>query len=269
MAGRIRRHWKGLLAGAVVLAAVLIIGVPWVYIHLIEGEQPAPLSLSDVAEAGTTGTSSRTTPPAGTGSAPGAGTSQATTASTSTDPAGSGATADDGLEGTWTVGAGSQAGYRVQETLAGQGTEAVGRTDQVTGTITISDGEITAVDITVQVAAIASDNSQRDRQFQGRIMDAARHPTATFTLTEPIPLTEVPAVDAEIALSATGELTLHGTTRPVTIPLSVLRTADSLAANGSLEIAYADYGINNPSVPGFVSVGEAGTVEFLVVATRS
>lgn len=259
MAGRIRRHWKGLLAGIVVLAVVLVVGVPYVYIHFIEGDQPAPLSIGDVGA--TTVSSSE-----GTGStAAGAATSSGTT---ETSAASADDTAGDGLAGTWTVGAGSQAGYRVKETLAGQAAEAVGRTDQVTGTLTIAGDAITAVDITVQVSAIASDNGQRDRQFQGRIMDAGQFPTATFTLTEPIPLAEVPAVGAEIALSATGELTMHGTTQTVAIPLTMTRTADGLAATGSVEIAYADYGIDNPSVGGFVSVGEAGTIEFLIVATR-
>lgn len=234
--------------GAIALIALLVVGVPYFYINVIEGEQPAPLSLSDVDQAaGTEATTEVTTDAAATPEAqPAAGS----------------------LAGEWTIGAGSQAGYRVRETLAGQRTVAVGRTEAVTGSLTLDDDAITAVEITVQVGEITSDNGRRDNQFTGRIMDAAQYPTAMFVLTEPIALAEIPADGGEATVTATGELTLRDTTNEVTFPLSVQRTDGGLAATGTIDIAYADYGIDNPSIGGFVSVGESGTVEFLVVAHR-
>ena len=278
VAGRIRRHWKGLLASAVIAVVVLVVGVPYVYIHFIEGEPPAPLSLNDVAASsttdgsgpaagvasnlepsdavGTTGDASAGRPSASAAADP------STTASSTTGPT------KDGLAGTWTVGSGSQAGYRVHETLAGQSTTAVGRTDSVSGSLTIEGTRITAAQITVQVADIASDNGQRDRQFVGRIMDAAQYPTATFTLAEPIAFESIPQVGDSVKATASGRLTLHGTTKAVTFPITVKRTSSGLAATGTIDIAYQDYGIDNPSVGGFVSVGDSGTIEFLLVATH-
>ena len=40
---------------------------------------------------------------------------------------------------------------------------------------------------------MTSDEQRRDSQFQGRIMDTATYPTATFELTEPITLDSLPA----------------------------------------------------------------------------
>ena len=40
----------------------------------------------------------------------------------------------------------------------------------------------------VPMDTIHSDKSQRDAQFDGRIMDVAQYPTGTFTLTSPIDL---------------------------------------------------------------------------------
>lgn len=269
MAGRIRRHWKGLLASAVVLAVVLVVGVPFVYIHFVEGTQPAPLSLSDVAGTGSTGSTGSTglTDPVAPSvestvedSGPGGTTAAA---------AGDTASATTGIAGTWTIGSGSQAGYRVHETLAGQKAVAVGRTDSVTGTVTITGTTMTAAEITVQVADIASDNGQRNSQFNGRIMDTAEYPTATFVLTKPVAFSTLPTTQAAVTVSATGKLTLHGTSKEVTFPISVQRTSAGLAATGSIDIAYQDYGIDNPSVGGFVSVGDSGTIEFLLVATRT
>ena len=72
-----------------------------------------------------------------------------------------------------------------------------------------------------------------------------------------------------VTVSATGNLTLHGTTRQVSFPLTVKRTTTSLAATGDITVTYSDYGIDNPSFGGFVSVGDTGTVEFLIVTTRA
>ena len=132
--GRARRHWKGLVAGAVVLAVALAIGVPWIYIHLVEGSQPKALSLSDVPSA-YAGAASRTT--------------------------------DAAFVGTWKVASGSTAGYRVHETLAGQSATAVGRTSAVTGSFTIQKTELTTASFTVQMATVTSDRAQRDQQFTG------------------------------------------------------------------------------------------------------
>ena len=96
------RHWKGLLAGAVALVVVLAVGVPWVYIHLVEGSAPAPLGLSSVPASATA--------------------AAATATATST----TGTVTGSRRAGTWTVSSGSQAGYRVHEVLAGQSTTAVG-----------------------------------------------------------------------------------------------------------------------------------------------
>src|SRR5690242_17742103 len=72
----------------------------------------------------------------------------------------SGATGDTGssgsLAGTWKVGSGSTAGYRVGEQLFGQSNTAVGRTDQVTGSMTIAGTTVTKATVTVDMASVKS-----------------------------------------------------------------------------------------------------------------
>jgi polyisoprenoid-binding protein YceI len=230
--GKIRQHRKGLIAGVVLVLAVLAVGVPWAYIHLFESDQPAPLSVESVP-----------TPSDGSGVA--------------------GAVTD--LDGAWVVGSGSQAGYRVHETLAGQSTTAVGRTSRVTGSVAVRGDQVSNGSISVDIGSIASDRSGRDKQFSGRIMDAARFPTARFTLTEPIDLGSVPPVGSTVTATATGDLTLHGVTKSVSFPVTVKRSAGAVAVAGTIPVQYADYQIDNPSIGGFVSVGASGTVEFLLV----
>ncbi len=52
-------------------------------------------------------------------------------------------------DGRWTVGAGSFAGYRVHEVLQGHDATVTGRTDRVSGQVTVSGGRVTAGTVTV------------------------------------------------------------------------------------------------------------------------
>jgi polyisoprenoid-binding protein YceI len=157
-------------------------------------------------------------------------------------------------DGAWKVGSGSQAGYRVKEVLFGQDVEAVGRTDRVTGELTISGSTVSEGSFTVDMASVKSDQERRDGQFNGRIMETSVYPTSKFTLTEPIELGSVPAVGAQ--------------TRPVTLEVTASRTAaDAFEVSGQIPVVFTDYGIDNPSFPG-IEVEDDGKVEFLLKFTR-
>ena len=242
------RHWLRWLIGAVVVLAALAAAGPFVYIHFFNST-PAALSLS-----------------------PG----NSASASSSASPSGSTATANTAasgaVAGTWTVGSGSVVGYRVNEVLLGQNATAVGRTTSVTGHLTISGSAATAASFSVPMDTIHSDKSQRDAQFDGRIMDVSQYPTGTFTLTSPIELGSRSASGVIKSYTAHGKLTLHGTTRAVTFTLTAERSAAK--AGGTIEVAgdipvlFSDYNIQNPSFAGFVTTQDHGLLEFLLVFTR-
>lgn len=171
---------------------------------------------------------------------------------------------DADLSGAWTVGGDSEAGYRVHEVLNGSDVTVTGRTDSVTGSATVDGSAITKAEITVQVADIATDSNQRDSYFRDSAMDAAAFPTATFALTEPI-ADAVPTGSGTTKVEATGNLTLHGVTKPVTATLEVGLNGDGVDISGSIPITFSDYGVQAPDL-GFVKVDDSGAVEFLVHA---
>jgi polyisoprenoid-binding protein YceI len=246
--GAVGRHWKRWVLGVVAALIVLGVGGPFVYIHFIEGDAPAPLSLST----GTAPAGDATTTTTVAGAAPG---TSAAPSSAST------------IDGTWNVSSGSTAGYRIKETLLGQSNTAVGRTTAVTGSIVISGTSVPTGSFSVDLTKVSSDRSQRDDQFQGRIMNTARFPTATFTLTSPIQFGSAPADSVEITATATGNLSLHGVTKPVTFPVTAKRTGGTMEVNGSIPIVFADYGISNPS-GGPATTEDHGILEFLVKLTH-
>jgi polyisoprenoid-binding protein YceI len=167
------------------------------------------------------------------------------------------------LDGEWAVTDGSYAGYRVSEVLRGENATVTGRTEQVTGTVTIATGEVTAGRIEVDVASIQTDQAARDAYFRGSVMQVGTHPTATFALTEPVPLT---AGEARVRLP--GELTVHGVTRDVEVEAEVAATGAGAQVIGSVPVTFADYDVVAPSL-GFVRVDESGTVEFSLELVRS
>ncbi len=206
-------------------------------------------------------------PPPVSVSTPGPSTSSTADPTATTGPA---ASLGD-LAGTWTVdnAIGSTTdntqtfvGYRVQEQLAGiGGNTAVGRTSDVTGSLTLEGTKVIAVEITANLTSLQSDDPLRDGQLGRQGIQTDQFPTATFKLTQAIDLGSLPTEGQAIAARATGELTLHGVTKAVQIPLSATLAGGIVTVTGSLDIQFADYSIEPPSSFKVLSIDDHGVME--------
>lgn len=165
---------------------------------------------------------------------------------------------------TWIATDSSELGYRVNEVLFGVDTEAVGRTHDVTGTLSIEGTQVVTTEFSVQVASITSDESRRDNRFKGNIMSADQFPTATFALTAPIELGAEAAEGLGLTTSATGDLTLRGVTNSVTFDVTAKLENGKIGVLGSIPVVFADYKIANPSFGG-IKTDDNGLVEFVLV----
>lgn len=234
---------KWAIAAVVVIVLALVAG-PFIYINVIKEDEAGSLESGCAA----TPTSA----------------AEATTGGSAFTSSGGGSPIDaSAVEGTWTVGPGSTAGYRVVEVLFGQDTTAVGRTTDITGQLTVAGGQVTAADFEVDMTTLTSPEARRDAQFNGRIMDTATFPTATFTLTAPA---ELPTDPATNATTATGDLTLRGVTEPVTLDVVAVDCGDSLDLVATTDIAFADFSIPDPSAPG-ISTQDHGLLEVKLTLT--
>ena len=150
-------------------------------------------------------------------------------------------------DGTWTVQRGDAVfvGYRVQELFGGETVKAtaVGRTPAVDGTLTVAGDQITTADVRADVSQLSSDKSQRDQQIKTRGLETDTFPDAEFVLTQPIALGSAPSQGQEVDVTATGDLTLHGQTRSVEIPLKARWDGGTITVAGGAEVSFADYGI--------------------------
>jgi polyisoprenoid-binding protein YceI len=226
----------------IVVVVVLGAGGPFVYIHFIEGPAPAKLSLP--------GDETTTGGPKSVGDAP-------------ANNVGSGL-----VNGTWNVGQGSVAGYRVEEELIGQQSTAVGRTEKVWGSLTVDDGSVAKGAFTVNMATVESDQSMRNAQFDGRIMDVSTYSTAEFVLTKPISLGSAFDAGNVEHYGATGKLTMHGATRAITFPVSMELNRGNAYVLADIPIVFSNWDISDPSVGGFVSTHNEGTLEVLLHMVR-
>ena len=232
MAGR-RTWW--IVGGVVAVVAAGAVGGPLVYAAL---EEDAPPARTVQAQP------SSDVPPSASASA---------------------APAVPDLDGTWTVAPDSSAGYRVDEVLNGADVTVAGTTDQVTGTLTVTGGDLTDAELVVDVASITTDSDRRDGYFRDNVMDVDANPTATFAVTEVADLPEL--TGTPVGVPVTGELTLAGVTQQVQTEIDVVRTADGVEVSGSVPVTFDDYGIEAPNL-GFVRVEDQGAVEFYLRLTR-
>lgn len=237
------------IALALFAVAALAIGGYVAYDQILRGDDVTALTLPTQAPA----SADASAPPA---------SQDATSATPATE---------NGVAGEWQVGADSVAGYRVRERLANLSAEsdAIGRTSNVTGSITVEaadDGALlTAGTLNVDTTTIVSDEDRRDNRLRSEGLQTDQFPTATFVVTQPVdvPATALAGTAADITL--VGDLTLHGVTNAVEIPAQAQLSGGKIQVAGSLTFALADFDITAPNVGGFIiSIADQGALEFLV-----
>jgi len=241
---------------------------------------PAPVSLgatpTQPATAAAAADPPASNPPSDAASSNAASSNAASSNAASSSTA---AVAAGGTAGMWTVDpsvgsfsdfSGSFVGYRVQETLANVGAAtAVGRTPKVTGSATIDGTRVTAADFTADLTTLESDDPRRDGQLTHQALETNRYPTATFKLTQPIDLGSIPAPGQTVKAAATGDLTLHGVTKSVQIPLESRIANGVVTIVGSLPIQFADFDMSPPRSMMVLSVADNGILELQLQLTHS
>jgi polyisoprenoid-binding protein YceI len=116
----------------------------------------------------------------------------------------------------------------------------------VTGTITLDDTDVTKskVDVKIDVKGINTKEQKRDDHLRSKeFFDVEKFPTITFVSTK--------IEKAGDKLKVTGDLTIHGVTKPVTLDTTVtpevknpFTKAITRGMNGTTKINRKDFGLN-------------------------
>ena len=152
-------------------------------------------------------------------------------------------------------------------------TKVRGSFNEFTGTAKI-DGdapEKSSVEVTIQATSIDTRNADRDAHLRGNdFLAMDEHPQITFTSTA-IKQT------GETSFDVTGDLTIKGTTKSVTVPFEFEGSAkdpfgnERIGFEGSTVINRKDFGVsfNAPLETGGVLVSDKITLEFEISAIKS
>lgn len=140
--------------------------------------------------------------------------------------------------------------------------DADGKFSRLTGEVTLDpkDPATAMITLTIESASIDTGIGMRDKHLRSAdFLDVARFPTMTFESQR----VEVVGRRATV----TGQLTLHGVTREIVVPVDVRLSESALVATGEFQLNRRDYGINYSS---FLNpIGNAVHVTFTFRARAS
>lgn len=174
------------------------------------------------------------------------------------------------LTGTWTIDpAHSRLGFVTRHAMVAK---VRGSFADFTGDATVDGADLanSSVSVTAKAASFESGQAQRDEHVRGAdFLDAENFADVTFVSTK---VEQTGATTADI----TGDLTIKGTTKSLTIPFEFLGTATDPFGNeragfeGTTVIDRNEYGItfNAPLGTGGVLVGDKVTLEIEISAIK-
>lgn len=140
----------------------------------------------------------------------------------------------------------TSAGFTFNELLPGDERTTSGSTQDIEGQMTIEGGSLTAGEVTVGMANIVTDKDVRDENVRRKILHTDEYPEATFTLTEPADVSQLPEDGTVGTVTLTGDLTIHGETNSITQEFNALRTGDTVIVHADVPIKRTDYGVETP-----------------------
>lgn len=129
-----------------------------------------------------------------------------------------------------------------------------GQIPLVSGTMSVGPDNLpTAINATFDVSNVETNNDARDKSLKEQYFQAAQYPTMTFV--------ERSAKGKPASFTMTGDLTIHGVTKPVTLSCtldgaSVIKGKRHVAYTGTTKIDRRDFGMTfGPLLNGALIVG--------------
>jgi polyisoprenoid-binding protein YceI len=106
------------------------------------------------------------------------------------------------------------------------------------GHVEAADGHISG-ELIVEADSGDSGNGTRDRRMKNEILETAKYPLILFKLTK--------LEGVEPDLRVTGELTIHGVSHELSVPMHLKINGDEVSAGGKFVVPYVEWGMKDPS----------------------
>ncbi|WP_327092157.1 YceI family protein [Nonomuraea sp. NBC_01738] len=150
-------------------------------------------------------------------------------------------------------------GFLARHTI---GPAVPGRFDRFAGSAHLDgdDPARSSAELTIQAAGIDTRNAQRDGYLRGKYLNAAAHPAITFTSTGV-------RQAGQTTFDLTGDLTIRGVTRPITVTLELTGADDTrVTLTGGATLNRKDWGVHWAAAAGLVATSVR--LDLDLVATR-
>lgn len=128
----------------------------------------------------------------------------------------------------------------------------VGTTDRVTGTISLGPANLAtgvSASISVEAASLKTGNKIRDGHMRNNHLQTDQYPIIRFTLKDSSLSGDLP-LDQTRQFEVTGEFSLHGVTKSITVPANVTYSSDDsihkLHVVTNFQVVLSDYNIPRP-----------------------
>jgi polyisoprenoid-binding protein YceI len=141
----------------------------------------------------------------------------------------------------------------------------------ISGTGTTVDGKLTEASFSVDVTTISTNNDQRDGHLKSAdFLNVEKYPTITFVATKF-------DMKSETAYTVTGDLTILGTTKPITLDVDIVPPVKDpwggtrAGATGESKLLRTDFGLTYNSVleTGHLMIGDEVKFSFDIQATMT
>jgi polyisoprenoid-binding protein YceI len=167
----------------------------------------------------------------------------------------------------------SQASYHAREQLFGKSlpSDAIGTTSQVSGTIVLGPGGEPVADqskVTVDLSTLQSDERRRDNFIKSDTLQTNRFPAAVFVPRETQGLSLPLPSSGQATFQLSGDLTVHGVTRPVIWQVTATFDQQKVSGNATTQVHMTDFGMTPPKAGPVLSLEDQLTLELNFVANR-
>ena len=116
--------------------------------------------------------------------------------------------------------------------------------------------------IVVPAAAMRTGNRRRDRTLREKVLETNRYPEIVFELRQFTGDLSRFRPGATFPVQVEGDLTVHGKTAPVQLPVDVSVFPKAVVLTGSFPVHWKAYGLQDPSLPLVARVKEPMFVAF-------
>lgn len=157
----------------------------------------------------------------------------------------------------------STASYEASFQAAGQPlpSSVMGVTGDVSGQFTLTaDVHIQALELIVDLRTLDSGSPERDAHVRNDTLETSKYPYATFRVTDASVLSGNYVEGQNVTFKLSGELNLHGITRPEVFSMQGILTGNTITGTASSLIHLQDFKMKPPQTTAVVTITVSNAV---------